>query len=125
MNDPRTCLVYSHTVRSDNYGISAGPSAGLLLWLANATYLLDVLVLAPRPLAWLAVVAEAEHAGADVVEVLVARPELRRHLLQLFPEPVGLALQLLGMSLGVSIMLVIALCEHLLQEAIAGDHHHD
>ena len=38
---------------------------------------------------------------------------------------VGLALQLLGMSLGVSIMLVIALCEHLLQEAIAGDHHHD
>ena len=38
---------------------------------------------------------------------------------------VGLVLQLLGMSLGVSIMLVIALCEHLLQEAIAGDHHHD
>jgi len=35
----------------------------------------------------------------------------------------GLVLQLLGMIIGVSVMLVIALCEHLLEEAIAGEHH--
>lgn len=39
-------------------------------------------------------------------------------------ELLDLVLQLLGMSLGISIMLVIALCEHLLEKAIAGEHHH-
>ena len=37
---------------------------------------------------------------------------------------ISLVLQLLGMTMGVAIMLVIALFEHLLQESIAGAHHH-
>ena len=57
-------------------------------------------------------------------------PELSSgHAHPLQGEPQGgdlisLVLQLLGMTMGVSIMLVIALFEHLLQEGIAGEHHH-